>query len=137
MALTRAALPAMLEAGAGTLINVASVGAFVPLPGVATYAATKAFLLSFSRSLDAEVSERGIEVQCLCPGYTRTEIHSRDSFAGFDVNRIPDTLWMESDDVVAESLAALGRGEPVVITGARNRALVRESLQRLLDSIPE
>jgi len=135
MALTRAVLPGMLEAGAGTIINVASVGAFVVLPGVATYAATKAFLLSYSRSLQAEVGSRGVRVQCLCPGYTRTEIHSRDTFQGFDVSRIPDKLWMESDEVVRESLDALSRDETVVVTGENNRALVCQSLRELADSL--
>lgn len=137
LTLTRAALPGMLERGAGALVNVSSIGAFVPLPGVATYAATKAFLLSFSRSLQAEVAGRGIRVQCLCPGYTRTEIHSRETFAGFDPAQVPEELWMESDAVVAESLAALDRGELLVVPGARNRALARQSLRALADSLPE
>jgi short-subunit dehydrogenase len=136
MSLTQAVLPRMLDVGAGTVINVASMGAFVATPGIATYGATKAFLLSFSRSLHAEVSERGVNVQCLCPGYTRTEIHSRDSFAAFDVSRIPDDMWMDAEDVVRQSLEALESGTTVVVTGASSRALVRSALRDLLDSIP-
>jgi short-subunit dehydrogenase len=137
LTLTRAALPYMLEMGRGALINVASVGAFLPLPAAATYAATKAFLLSFSRSLQLEVGRRGVRVQCLCPGYTRTEIHSRETFRGFDASRVPEELWMESEAVVAESLEALARDQLVVVPGAPNRVQVRQSLQQLLDAVAD
>jgi short-subunit dehydrogenase len=137
LALTRAALPAMIEAGRGALLNVASVGAFPAMPAVASYAATKAFLVSFSRSLHAELTEAGLRVQCLCPGYTRTEIHSRDSFHGFDVARVPDELWMEADAVVDESLAALTAEVDrwLVVPGAKNRALSRRALAELSSAI--
>ncbi|MEE4279619.1 MAG: SDR family oxidoreductase [Halieaceae bacterium] len=143
LALTRAALPAMHARGRGAIINVSSVAALLSLPGVATYAATKAFLLSFSRSLAAELEGTGIAVQCLCPGYTRTEIHSRDSFAGFDASRIRDELWMEAAEVVDASLAALpaadaedrgdgaGPGSWLVVPGTHNRALLLRSLADL------
>lgn len=137
LALTRAALPAMIEAGQGAIVNVASVGAFLPMPKVACYGATKAFLVSFSRSLRAEVAARGLQVQCLCPGYTRTEIHSRDSFRGFDVDAIPEHLWMDTDTVVRDSLEALEAGGDrwLVVPGAQNRALVRRALEELADAL--
>jgi short-subunit dehydrogenase len=138
LALTRAALPAMCERRSGAIINVSSVAALLAMPSVATYAATKAFLLSFSRSIAAEVAPAGVSVQCLCPGYTRTEIHSRDSFAGFDASRVRDELWMEASEVVAESLAALeesrgagGEGAWLVVPGEHNRALLRRSIAEL------
>ena len=131
MALCRAVLPGMRDSGAGAIINVASVAAFLPLPGVATYAATKAFLASFSQALQRELADASVSVQCLCPGYTRTEIHSRDSFSGFDSSRVPEEMWMEAGEVVAESLAALERGDTLVVPGAQNRALVREALAAL------
>jgi short-subunit dehydrogenase len=131
LALTRAALPAMQEAGRGAVINVSSIGGFAALPGVAVYAASKAFLVSFSRSLAAELRDSGVAVQCLCPGYTRTEIHSRDSFQGFDVDRVPAQLWMEAPAVVAESLAALGSDNWLVVPGEHNRELVAAALAEL------
>jgi short-subunit dehydrogenase len=135
LVLARSVLPAMLAAGRGAIINVASLAAFLALPGVATYAATKAFLASFSRSLQAEVADSGIRVQCLCPGYTRTEIHSRESFAGFDVSRVPESMWMDAETVVRESLAALDRDVHLVIPGAENRALVHRAVQALADEL--
>lgn len=137
LALTRAALPAMRERGRGAVINVASVGGFASLPGVASYAASKAFLVSFSRSLHEELTGAGLRVQCLCPGYTRTEIHSRDSFRGFDVEKIPDKLWMSSEAVVAESLAAIESDQAswLVIPGEHNRRVVDSSLRGLLEDL--
>jgi short-subunit dehydrogenase len=137
LALTRAALPAMLERGRGDVINVSSIGGLASLPGVASYAASKAFLISFSRSLREEVAAAGLRVQCLCPGYTRTEIHSRDSFRGFDVDQVPDKLWMSSEEVVGESLAAIESDAApwLVVTGEHNRRVVERSLKQLLEDV--
>lgn len=138
LALTRAAVPAMQAQGRGAIINVASIGGFLKLPGVATYAASKAFLVSFSRSLQAELADSGLRVQCLCPGYTRTEIHSSETFRGFDVERVPEALWMDSDEVVRASLAALeceGENAPqqwLLVPGAHNRSVVQRSLHELI-----
>lgn len=137
LALTRAALPAMAAAGTGAIVNVASIGALFAMPAVASYGATKAFLLSFSRSLRAEVGGHGIAIQCLCPGYTRTEIHGRESFRDFDPAVVPDHLWMTADEVVAASLEALAadNGGWLVVPGAQNRELVRRALAELADAI--
>lgn len=137
LALTRAALPAMIEAGEGAVVNVASIGAFLAMPAVATYGATKAFLLSFSRSLRAELAATGVRVQCLCPGYTRTEIHSRETFRDFDPAAVPDHLWMDARSVVLESLDALraGDGPWLVAPGAHNREVVRRSLADLVAAL--
>ena len=75
MALCHAALPALCERGAGVVINVSSVAAFLPAAGNATYSGTKAFLNAFSQGLAAEVRGTGVQVQALCPGFTRTEFH--------------------------------------------------------------
>lgn len=138
LALTRAALPGMQEHGRGAIINVASIGAFLSMPGVAVYGASKAFLLSFSRSLSSEVAASGVKVQCLCPGYTRTEIHSRESFRGFDSSRVRDELWMDSATVVAQSLAALDDpGAPwLLVNGEHNQRLVKASMEQLAALVP-
>lgn len=135
--LVRAALPFMREQGGGAIINVASVGAYLELQKTAVYGGCKAFLLAFSRSLQAEVAAHGIRVQCLCPGLTRTEIHDTPHFAGFDKTRFPDALWMEADAVVAESLAALEGDEVAVIPGAMNREMVRANLQQQLQLLEQ
>lgn len=135
MSLCRAALPFMLEAGEGYIVNVASVGAFVPMRSTAVYGACKAFMASYSTSLQEEVASGGVRVQCLCPGFTHTGIHHTADFAGFDKERVPAGLWMDVKPVVAASLAALDSGEVLLVPGAHNVQMVREGLQRRLDSI--
>ena len=63
----------MVDQGAGAVLNVASTAAFQPLPGFATYAASKAFVHSFSEALHSELSGTGVSVTSLCPGFTKTE----------------------------------------------------------------
>jgi uncharacterized protein len=75
MKLISAALPGMIRAGRGTIINVASIGAYLPVPRSSIYNATKAFLKLFSESLQMEVKDKGIRVQVLCPGYMETDFY--------------------------------------------------------------
>src|SRR5439155_27064516 len=71
--LTARCLPAMVARHAGVVMNIASMGAFAPGPYMATYAATKAFVLSFSEGIATELRGTGVQVLCVCPGFTRTE----------------------------------------------------------------
>ncbi len=135
MVLTRAALPFMRERGGGAVINVASIGAFLPMRDTVVYGASKAFVQSFSCSLADEVRRDNIRVQCLCPGMTRTEIHDTPMFEGFDKTRIPEELWMESEEVVDLSLAALEEDRVIVVTGETNVMMAKAALQATLDSI--
>jgi short-subunit dehydrogenase len=125
--LTHAALRAMLPRRRGAVINVSSTAAFQPLPQAAIYGATKAFLNSFTEALHEELRGSGVRVQALCPGLTHTEIFER---AGADVSGLPSFLWMEPEEVVADSLAALARGAVVCVPGFGNRAL--SSFSRLV-----
>jgi uncharacterized protein len=118
--LTRAALPGLIERGRGAVINVSSMAAFQPAPLNATYAATKAFVNSFTEALHEELRGSGVQVQALCPGFTRTEFQDR---AGIDVTGLPSFVWMSADGVVDASLAALRRGEVVCVPGVGNRLL--------------
>lgn len=133
MVLTRAALPAMIEQGSGAVINVASVAGLVSTPNVAVYGATKAFLVSFTRALRQELKGNGIRMQCLCPGYTRSEIHSRETMKDFDVNIVPEKLWMDADTVVAESLAAItdDADQWLLVSGEHNRKVVAREMDAL------
>ena len=135
--LSRAAIPFMRELGGGYIINVASVGAFLPMKDTVVYGASKAFVTSFSRSLHDEVRAAGIRVQCLCPGFTRTEMHGTDTFSGFDTERTPAELWMESDAVVAASLTALAEERVIVVPGEVNENIVRGAIAGQLNSIGE
>jgi short-subunit dehydrogenase len=115
--LIRTALPKM-ERG-GSIINVASLGAFIKVPGNVTYCAAKSYLVVFSETLHMELEEKGIRVQALCPGFARTEFHEK--MGGFDSSVIPKVLWMNPEDVVKESLKALEKGKVVCIPGLKNR----------------
>lgn len=133
--LTRAALPGMIERHRGAIINVASTVAFLPLPGNATYAGTKAFLVAFSETLQHELAGSGVRVQALCPGFTYSEFHETAEYQHFDRKRIPGALWMTADQVAAESLRALGRGGVVCIPGLANRLLVAIGRHRLFQPL--
>lgn len=122
--LCRAALPAMVRAGTGTVINVSSVAAFLPTPRGAVYSATKSFLNPFSEALQVEVAGAGIRVQALCPGFTYTGFHDTPEYGRFDRSSVPTWMWMTADQVVDISLAALRRRRVVVIAGLRYRLLV-------------
>jgi short-subunit dehydrogenase len=119
--LTRAVLPGMIARRRGSVINVSSMAAFQPAPYNATYAATKAFVNSFTEALHEELRGTGVTVQALCPGFTRTEFQER---AGIDVSDVPSFAWMSADAVVAASLGALHRGELICIPGLANRTLM-------------
>lgn len=116
--LTRAALPGMIARGRGAIVNVSSMGAFQPGPFNATYSATKAYVNSFTEALHEELRGTGVQVQALCPGFTRTEFQRR---AGIDISNLPAFVWMTPEAVVDASLAALARGEVVCVPGIGNR----------------
>lgn len=122
--LCRAALPGMTVQGSGGIVNLASLAAFMPLPSSLTYSATKAYLLTFSRGLQAELGGTGVKVQVLCPGFTVTEFHSPPGVARIGGFRVPRWMWMEADRVVAISLKALERGQVVCVPGLKNRLLL-------------
>ena len=138
--LTHAALQVMLKRKRGAIINVSSMGAFMLTPGNVLYDATKSFLATFSENLWLEVRDKGIKIQALCPGFTRTEFHEVGDFKNFDKSAIPNSSWMMPDEVVGLSLKALENSRDVVfIPGWKNRlskwiiqhsSIVREILQR-------
>ncbi len=117
--LCHAVLPGMIERKSGAILNLASTAAFQPGPGMATYFASKAFVLSFSEALHEEVASRGIRVTALCPGPTRTEF---GAVAGFRGNGAFDRMSARSEDVVAMGLKALDKGRAVAIPGFVNKA---------------
>jgi short-subunit dehydrogenase len=122
MRLTRAALPGLLARGRGAVINVSSVASFLYGAGSVNYCASKAYLTTFSEGLGAELAGTGVQVQALCPGFTRTEFHQRIGPAAGDH---PDWMWLTADDVVRASLAQLDRRGPVIcVPGLLYKVLV-------------
>lgn len=115
--LTRLFLPAMLERRGGVILNVASTAAFQPMPYFAAYAATKAYVLSFSEAIAEEVRDRGVKVVALCPGPTSTEFSESASLKTKALNY---ARWMTAEQVVEEGMQAIRRGEVVRIAGAMN-----------------
>lgn len=113
-------LPGMVERGRGAIINVASTAAYQPMPGSATYAAGKAFVLSFSEAVSAEVGGDGVTVSALCPGPVRTE-WAEVAGMGDVEQRTPDMLWMSAADVAQEAVKGAERGRRVVVPGLLNR----------------
>jgi hypothetical protein len=123
--LTQLFVPQMKEAKKGGIINVASVAAYPPLPYMATYGATKAFLLNWSVSLSQELKADGIRVSALCPGPTESEFHL---VAGVK-DKIEVVKGMAALPVVQAALNGLYKGKPVVVPGIQNKLLV--SLTRI------
>jgi hypothetical protein len=119
--LTHAALPGMVTRGKGSVINVASVAAFVPR---GTYSAAKAWVVSFSESVAAELIGTGVRCMALCPGFTHTEFHDR---AEIDPGQIPGWMWLDAPDVVDAAVADLRKGLTVSVPNAKYKLLVGAS----------
>ena len=119
--LTHAALPGMVLRGKGSVINVASVAAFVPR---GTYSAAKAWVVSFSESVAAELNGTGVRCMALCPGFTHTEFHDR---AEVDPGQIPGWMWLNAPDVVDAAIEDLRRGLTVSVPSVKYKALVGAS----------
>lgn len=117
--LMHAALPRMIENKKGTIINVASLGAFTPAPINGIYGGTKSMLVVLSESLHLELRRKGITVQALCPGFTRTDFHAKMGVqAKLDARRLG---FMTPDNVVDASLKAIRKGKVVCIPGIKNK----------------
>ena len=113
--LTQRFLGPMRERQRGTIINVASTAGFQPVPYMATYAATKAFVLSFSEALWDENRIHGIHVMALCPGVTETNF-----FEAAGIDRPPMRTVQTPEEVVETALRALHRQKSLVISGWAN-----------------
>lgn len=118
--LTHAALEGMLARGRGGILNVSSIAGVQPMPTVATYGATKAYLSSFSHALHEEVRHRGVTVTALLPGFTRTEFHDA---AGMSRSMVPGPAWMKAETVARAGLRALARGQAQCVPGLGYRLL--------------
>ncbi len=127
--LTALLLPGMLERGRGLILNVASTAAFAPVPWLGTYAATKAYLVSWTRALAVELKGSGVRACALCPGTTETRFHR---VSGADTGQRFALPAQSSAEVAQAAMRGIDRGRTVIVPGMLNR--VHAVLARLLPS---
>jgi len=127
--LSQAALLPMCQANRGNIINVSSVAAFLHGAAGVQYYATKAYILSFTKSLQCDVARHGVRVQALCPGLVHTGFHDTTTMSNFEKGKIPTFLWLPASFVVKKSLAA-------ILDSRKNRVVCVPSIRyRLLLSL--
>jgi hypothetical protein len=116
--LTRELLPPMLEAKRGAILNVSSSASFLPIAGFSVYAATKAYVTSFSEGLRAELRGTGVSVCALCPGPVHTEFNDLAQRPGQPVN-LPraDIVYVPATGVARAGLDGIESDRPIVIPG--------------------
>ncbi|MEK6276475.1 MAG: SDR family oxidoreductase [Actinomycetota bacterium] len=118
--LTARYLPAMVQRGRGNVINIASTGAFQPMPKSATYGATKAFVLSHSEAVHHELRGTGVTLTAVCPGPVRTEFVEAADIKGAD--SAPGFVWMSAEDIAKETVDAAEAGKRAIVPGMLNYA---------------
>ncbi|MDR1384128.1 MAG: SDR family oxidoreductase [Planctomycetaceae bacterium] len=124
--LCQAVLFPMREQKRGNIINVASLAAYLTGPAAAEYCATKAFLRSFSISLQDDVQQYGVKIQAFCPGFVHTGFHDSESMKGNSQKQsLPACLWLNCDRAVRDSLRAIQkrRHRVVVIPSLRYKLI--------------
>ena len=114
-------VPSMVKQGQGRVLNVASIAAFQPIPMLATYAATKAYVLSLSESLAEELRDTGVTVTTLCPGITATNMLTQAAGANQKLSALPDFLVSDVKDVAQQGFDACIKGDAICVPGAVNQ----------------
>lgn len=115
-------VPRMAARGSGAVLNVASTAAFQPLPGQASYAAAKAFVLSYSQAVAAELDGSGVTVTVLCPGPVDTEFATTAGLTDEEAGAaLPRFMWLPAAKVAAAGVDGLAEGRPVVVPGWANK----------------
>lgn len=117
MLITRHFLPKLLEARAGGFVQVASTSSFLPIPYMATYGATKSYVLSFSSAVLEEIGDSGVRILALCPGSVPTEFQER---AGYTLHGAQSHSAISAKQVVKQGLSAYARGDNVFVPGVIN-----------------
>jgi len=116
--LTHALLPTLKAQAGAAILNVSSVASFFPLPKLAVYAATKAYVTSFSEAIRAELRGTGVRVTALCPGPVSTEFGQvAERATSPDTVQPPDSLRVPVERVVAEALQAVERDRARIVPG--------------------
>jgi short-subunit dehydrogenase len=119
--LTSLLLPGMVERGFGRILNVASLAAFQPVPSMAAYAASKAYVLALTEALSEELKGSGVTVTALCPGITDTDMASEIQAGSAAAASLPKQLVSDPADVAAEGYKALMAGRVILVPGLPNQ----------------
>ncbi|MDO3626788.1 SDR family oxidoreductase [Mucilaginibacter sp. BT774] len=134
--LTHTMLPLLAKNEKSYILNVSSTAAYQAVPTLSIYAASKAFVLSFSRALCYELKQTGISVSCLCPGPTDTGFAKR---AGLDaLADLAEKFNMSPDDVAAAGLKGLFKGKAEIVPGALNKisaTVVRHAPKKIIERL--
>jgi uncharacterized protein len=110
----------VLKARGGVVVTVASTASFQPTPYLATYGATKAFMLNWSMALNEELRGTGVSTLAVCPGPTSTDFFQR---AGLGKDSVPNAFGETSEKVVMATLRAIASGTPLVVSGWKNKLM--------------
>lgn len=128
--LTGLFLPQMQQKGSGAIINISSIAGFQPIPYLSVYAATKAFVLSFSEALWAENKDLGVKILAVCPGPTESEFYKEADFPD-SATGLNGMSMTTTEKVVQETFKALDKEQSHVVTGGfANQVVV--NLPRLI-----
>lgn len=120
--LSHAVTPGLIERGRGGIINIASTAAFLPGPGMATYYATKAFVLSLSEALHVEMKPKGVTVTAVCPGPTWSGFQDAADMQGSKL--LQASRMMTPDDVARIGMDGFEKKKRVVVTGVSNKITI-------------
>jgi short-subunit dehydrogenase len=115
--LTRALLPQMISRKRGAILNVSSSAGFLPIPEFTVYAATKAYVTSFSEALRAELRGSGLSVTALCPGPVHTEFGDVAARPASEPTSGPEFIYVSVEQTVRDALAAIEADRPLIIPG--------------------
>ena len=128
-------VPGMVDRGRGAVLNVASVGAFGPVPGQATYGAAKGFVLSYTDAMRQELRGTGVTASTLCPGPVRTAFGENAGIPDEEAEKsLPKFMWQEADAVAKAAIDGLAKGKGVIVPGVPNRiaSVINHHLPRRL-----
>jgi uncharacterized protein len=115
-------VPDMVKRGRGAVLNVASVGAFGPVPGQASYGAAKAFVLSYTQAMGEELRGTGVTTATLCPGPVKTGFGAAAGISDEEAQKsLPKFMWEDADAVARIAVDGLASGKSVIVPGAPNR----------------
>ncbi len=118
-------VPKMLKVNKGSIINVASMSAFIPAPLNYFYCSSKAFMVSFTECLHIDFLHSNIMVQALCPGFIHTEFHSKMGIKNNKKGLKEKLLWMNPETVVAYSIKSLNKNNVICIPGFVNKLVYK------------